>query len=321
MWRGEPTQGRALVTGGAGFLGSNLVDRLVAEGWEVMVLDNLSTGRLSYLDDARRFGHITIHQIDIRSEHLAATVAKYSPDRIFHLAAQTSVSASVASPGRDADINVIGTLNLLESARLAGTSRLVFVSTGGAIYGSEAPLPTPEDAPLSPESPYGFSKLIAEQYLDFWGRHHGPAYSIIRPSNVYGPRQDSSGEGGVVAIFAAACRERKPPTIFGSGHDTRDYVYVDDVVDAIVRAADQEEGGVYNIGTGVETSTLALFGMVADAAWFKGKPFHGPPRPGDVPRSALECSRARRELGWRPRIALKDGIKATVDWFVENRPR
>ena len=307
-----------LVTGGAGFLGSSLVDRLVADRWEILVVDDLTSGRLSRLAEARRFGKVSIHQMDIRSEHLAAAVAKFAPDRIFHLAAQTSVAVSVADPGLDADINITGTLNLLEAARLAGKPRLVFASTGGAIYGRHAPLPTPEDTPERPESPYGLSKLAAERYLELWRRFRDLDYAVVRPANIYGPRQDSSGEGGVVAIFARACMDRTRPTIFGTGTDTRDYVYVEDVVDALVLAGERGKGGVYNIGTGTETSTREVFKAVAREARFGGGANQGPPRPGDVPRSALECSRARRDLDWRPRTSLEEGIKATVAWFAEN---
>ena len=318
IWTRDSTQGRALVTGGAGFLGSSLVYRLISDRWSVLVVDDLSSGRLSRLADARRFGKVSVHQMDIRSEHLATAVAKFAPDRIFHLAAQTSVGVSVADPGLDADINITGTLNLLEAARLAGMPRLVFVSTGGAIYGPDAPLPTPEDTPKHPASPYGLSKLVAEHYLDLWKRLRGLDHAVVRPANIYGPRQDSSGEGGVVAIFARACMDRTRPTIFGTGDDTRDYVYVEDVVDALVLAGDKGGGGVYNIGTGVETSTLEVFRAVAREARFGGGANHGPPRAGDVPRSALECSRARRELDWRPRTSFEEGIKATVAWFAEN---
>ena len=318
IWTRQPTRGRALVTGGAGFLGSNLVDRLVADRWEVLVVDDLSSGRLSRLAEARRFGKVAVHQMDIRSEHLAAAVAKFVPDRIFHLAAQTSVAVSMSDPRLDADVNITGTLNLLEAARLCGSPRLVFVSTGGAIYGRDAPLPTAEDAAMRPESPYGISKLMAEQYLDFWERRWGLDCAVIRPANIYGPRQDSSGEGGVVAIFSRACMDRTRPTIFGSGEDTRDYVFVEDVVDALIAAGDAGGSGVYNIGTGVETSTREVFEAVAREARFGGGAKHGPARPGDLPRSVLDSSRAHRELGWSPGTSLQEGIEATVAWFGEN---
>ena len=311
------SQGRALVTGGAGFLGSHLVDRLVEEGWEVLVLDDLSTGKVSRLARARRRGAVTVHKMDIRSEVLAQTVGRFAPELVFHLAAQTSVPASLADPRRDADVNITGAVNLLDAAGLVKVERLVFTSTGGAIYGREAILPARETAPLRPESPYGISKKAVEDYLAYWKRHRGLDYAVIRPANIYGPRQDPAGEAGVVAIFARACLDRTRPTIFGSGADTRDYVYVEDVVDALVRAAETGGGGTYNIGTGVETSTKEVFDAVARHARFGGGAVHGPPRAGDLPRSSLDCRLAREELGWRPFTPFDEGIRATVDWFGE----
>ena len=310
--------GRVLVTGGAGFLGSHLVDRLVSEGWRVLVVDNLSSGKLSRLADARRRGALTIHKVDVRSGDLAAAAARFSPDLVFHLAAQTSVAASMADPSRDADINITGGVNLLEAAVAVGAERLVFTSTGGALYGSGAALPTAEDTPLRPESPYGISKKVMEDYLHFWKQAHGLDYAVVRPANIYGPRQDPGGEAGVVAVFARACLDRTRPTIFGEGTDTRDYVYVDDVVDALMRAAEAGGGGVYNIGTGVEISTTEVFEAIARCVRFRGGAVYGPPRPGDLPRSALDCRKARRELGWQPYTSFEEGIRLTVDWFGEN---
>ena len=212
--------GRVLVTGGAGFLGSHLVDRLVDDGWEVLVLDDLSSGKVSRLAGARRRGTVAIHKMDIRSDGLIDTVGRFSPDLIFHLAAQTSVPASVTDPRRDAEINITGTVNLLEAASLAAVKRLVFTSTA-AVYGSKTTLPAEEGSPLRPESPYGISKRVAEDYLYFWKNARGMDYSVIRPANIYGPRQDPTGEAGVVAVFARACLDRRRPTIFGTGTDTR----------------------------------------------------------------------------------------------------
>ena len=310
--------GRVLVTGGAGFLGSHLVDRLAEDGREVLVVDDLSSGKVTRLAEARRRGAVTIHTLDIRSEGLITTVSRFSPDLVFHLAAQTSVAASVADPRRDAEINVAGTVNLLEAASLAEAERVVFTSTGGALYGSKVTLPARERASLRPESPYGISKKAAEDYLRFWKQAHGLDYAIIRPANIYGPRQDPTGEAGVVSIFARACLNRTRPTIFGSGTDTRDYVHVDDVVDALMRAAEAAGGRAYNIGTGVETSTLEVFETVARHVRFGGRAIHGPPRPGDVRRSVLDWTRARDELGWRPFTSFEDGIRRTVAWFAEN---
>ncbi len=308
--------GRALVTGGAGFLGSHLVDRLVKEGWRVLVVDNLSSGKLVNLAAARRTRAVTVHKIDVRARDLPAAAARFSPELVFHLAAQTSVAASMENPARDVDINVVGSVNLLAAAVSSGVERLVFTSTGGAIYGSGAPLPAPESAPLRPESPYGISKKMVEDYLFFWKKSYGLDYAVIRPANVYGPRQNP--RSGAAAVFARACCNRTRPTIFGPGTDTRDYVYVDDAVDALMKAAETGGGGVYNIGTGVETSTIEVFEAVARRTRFGGGALFGDPRPGDVPRSALDCSKARQELGWRPYTSFEDGIRLTVDWFDEN---
>ena len=308
---------RVLVTGGAGFLGSHLVDRLVDDGQEILVVDDLSSGKVARLGAARRRGAVTVHTIDIRSAGLIDTVNRFCPDLIFHLAAQTSVPASVADPRRDAEINIAGTVNVLEAASLVDVKRVVFTSTGGAVYGSKVALPAHEDSPRRPESPYGISKMVVEEYLGFWKRARGLDYSIIRPANIYGPRQDPTGEAGVVAAFARACLDRTRPTIFGSGTDTRDYVYVDDVVDALMRAAEVGGGETYNIGTGIETSTEEVFETVARHARFRGGAVYGPPRPGDIPRSVLDCRLARKELGWQPFTTFDEGIRRTVAWFAE----
>ncbi len=306
---------RAVVTGGAGFIGANLAERLVGEGWQVLVIDDLSTGRLSRLRTARRLGEVRFHQLAIGSEHLASAVAGFDPDCLFHLAAQTSVPASMSNPQRDAEINLVGTVNVLEAARLARVPRVVFTSTGGAIYGREAPIPTGEDAPTHPDSPYGLSKLAAEGYMRVWCERNDIGWVILRPANVYGPYQDTSGEGGVVATFARACLDRRPPTIFGSGEDTRDYVYVHDVVDALLRAATAEQTGTYNLGTGVETSTLRVFQEIAAQTRFRGEPRFGAPRPGDIPRSVLSSRRAFGALGWEARVTFEEGVRDTVRWL------
>lgn len=306
---------RALVTGGAGFLGSHLVDRLVDDGWEVLVLDDLSSGKVSRLAGARRRGAVRVHQVDLREEALIGTVGRFFPDVVFHLAAQTSVSASLSDPRRDADINIMGTVNLLEASSRADVKRFVFTSSV-AVYGREVDLPAREVSAPRPTSPYGISKKVAEDYLRFWRKERGLEYTVIRPSNIYGPRQDPHGEAGVVAVFSRACLDRRRPTIFGSGTDTRDYVYVDDVADALLRAAELGEGGIYNVGTGVETTTGEVFETVARHARFGGGAMHGPPRPGDVPRSVLDWSLARDELGWQPFTTFEEGIRWTVEWFA-----
>lgn len=309
------SSGRVVVTGGAGFLGSHLVDRLVDEGYEVLVIDNLLSGRVARLAAARLRGSVSVHKIDIRSTALVDAVRRFAPTVVFHLAAQTSVTVSVKEPLLDAEVNIIGSLNVIRAAHLARVDRLVFASTGGALYGHKAPLPTREGTIRRPESPYGISKMVVEDYLGFWKRAHGLDYAILRPANIYGPRQDPLGEAGVVAVFTSACLGRKRPTIFGSGTDTRDYVYVEDVVDALMRASARGGGGVYNIGTGVETSTREVFDTIARHARFGGSPVFGPPRPGDLPRSALDCRKARDQLGWQSFTPFEDGIRRTVDWF------
>ena len=306
------------MTGGAGFLGSHLVERLAEEGWETLVVDNLATGRVSNLVSARRRGAVGVHQLDVCSEELPEALRRFRPEVVFHLAAQTSVAASVADAKHDAMVNIVGSLNVLQAASAAGARRVVFVSTGGAIYGRTSWLPTPETENRRPESPYGVSKLAVEGYLRLWREAHGLEYVILGPSNIYGPRQDPHGEAGVVAVFSRACLDRTPPSIFGDGEDTRDYVYVEDVVDALMRAAERGEGRFYNIGTGVETSVNRLYAMVAGEARFGGGAEYAPPRPGDIPRSCLDASLARRELGWEPYTPLAEGVAATVEWFADN---
>ncbi len=309
---------KALVTGGAGFIGSHLVDRLVDEGWQVLAVDDLSKGDLSRLADARSRGDVKFHQLDIRSTDLVEAVTRFGPDRIFHLAAQASVSASVADPIHDADINVLGTLRVLEAAKAAKCQRLVFTSTGGAVYGSNVKLPAKESYAKHPDSPYGISKKIVEDYFRLYRSLYDIDYVIIGPANVYGPRQDPFGEAGVVAIFSRAMLDGRRPTVFGDGSQTRDYVFVDDVADAIYRGAETGGGMFLNVGTGVETSVNQLYQVIAKAVGFDQPPIYEAPRPGDVPRSVLDASAARLALGWEPFTTLSDGVRRTVEWFRAN---
>ncbi len=309
---------KAVVTGGAGFVGSHLADRLVDDNWEVLAVDDLSKGKVSRLAEARRRGSVAFHQVDIRTEELIDVAVKFGPDVIFHLAAQASVSASVKNPILDADINVLGTLNVLEAARRSDADRVVFTSTGGAVYGSKVQLPAKESYPKSPDSPYGISKKVVEDYFRFYSESYGVDYAIIGPANIYGPRQDPFGEAGVVAIFSRACLDRTQPTIFGSGEDTRDYVYVEDIVDAIVRAGNVGGGSFFNIGTGVETTTNLVFETIARHTAFGGGANYGPHRAGDIPRSVLDATLARTKLGWEPFTTFDEGIRRTVQWFAEN---
>ncbi len=307
-----------MITGGAGFVGSHLADRLVDDGYEIMAIDDLSKGKVSRLSEARRRGSVSFHQVDIRTDELFNVTVKFAPDVIFHLAAQASVSNSVANPKLDADINVLGTLNVLEAARRCETKRLVFTSTGGAVYGSTVQLPAKESYAKRPDSPYGISKKVVEDYFRFYRNEYDIDYAIIGPANIYGPRQDPFGEAGVVAIFSRSCLDRTPPTIFGTGEDTRDYVYVEDIVDAIVRAGATGGGRFFNIGTGVETTTNEVFQAIASHTKFGGGANYGPPRAGDIPRSVLDSTLARDKLGWEPYTSFDEGIRRTVEWFATN---
>jgi UDP-glucose 4-epimerase len=292
-----------LVTGGAGFIGSHVAEALVARGKDVVVLDDLSSGKRENLPEGAE-----LVEGDIR-EPQDELFAGVKPDVCFHLAAQADVRVSVARPEHDARINVIGTINLLEAAREHGT-QLVFSSTGGAIYG-ECDGPAPENAPRQPLAPYGTSKLAGEEYLATYNRLHGTKHVALRYGNVYGPRQDPHGEAGVVAIFFKRFLSGEQPKVFGDGKQTRDYVYVVDVVRATLAAAERD-GGVYNVGTGRETSVVELFDLCRRVAG-KGdvEPEFAPPRPGELQRSVLDVSRAVDELGWRPEHSLEEGLRET----------
>ena len=293
---------RAAVTGGAGFIGSHVVDALVARGDDVHVIDNFATGRRENLNAAA-----AVHEHDIR-EPLAGLFEEIQPELVVHLAAQADVGTSVERPLFDAEVNVVGTLNVLEAARPHG-AQLVFSSTGGAIYG-ECERPAREDDARKPVSPYGTSKLAAEEYLATWNRLHGTRHVALRFANVYGPRQLAKLEGGVVAIFTDRLRAGEGVTIFGDGEQTRDYVYVGDVVRAI-QAAIGRDGSVFNVGTGTETSVNALFERCRAVAGGDTEATHAPARPGDALRSFLDVSRSQRELGWRPQTPLEEGLRLT----------
>jgi UDP-glucose 4-epimerase len=304
---------KAFVTGGAGFIGSNLVDALAGRGDEVVVVDDLSTGRASNLEDALARGAV-LHEADIRDpERLAGLVEAAAPDVIFHLAAQIDVRRAVADPAFDAQVNVGGTINVLEAARRAGVRRVVNSSTGGAIYGDAATIPTPEDHLAAPMAPYGQSKLAAEGYLGLYERLYGLSSVSLRYANVYGPRQDPHGEGGVVAIFCGKLTEGGAPVAFGDGRQTRDYVYVGDVVAANLAAADSDWAGACNVGTGTETSVVEL--AAALEALGDGMPFeltYAPARTGEIVRSAVDPSLAREVLGWEARVGLAEGLERTL---------
>ncbi len=304
---------KAFVTGGAGFIGSNLVDALVARGDTVEVLDDLSTGHPENLEGALAGGAV-LHEGDLRdAERVAAVVAAAAPDAIFHLGAQIDVRRAVADPAFDAAVNVGGTINVLEAARLAGVGRVVNSSTGGAIYGDAAAIPTAEGTEPAPMAPYGQSKHAAEGYCGLYGRLHGLSVISLRYANVYGPRQDPHGEGGVVAIFCGKLVEGGTPVAFGDGLQTRDYVFVGDVVSANLAAADSSWAGACNIGTGTETTVVGLADALRPLGSSDGFELEfAPERPGEVVRSAVDPALAREVLGWEARVALGEGLERTL---------
>ena len=318
---------RVVVTGGAGFIGSTLVDRLLAERHEVIVVDDFSAGSMANLAEARdRYGaQLDIQRVDIRDEAVIGVMAQSEPEVVVHLAAQADVRRSVTDPVFDAQVNLIGLLHVVEGARSGGARKVVFASSGGTIYGEPAAeaLPVDESHSQHPVSPYGVSKKAATDYLHSQYLLFGLDYTSLALANVYGPRQDPHGEAGVVAIFAGRLLTGDPCTIFGSGEATRDYVYVDDVVDAFVRATRPGvEGGaatLMNIGTGRETSVKELYAAMASAAGVETEAIHADARTGELDRSSLSPALAGEVLGWRPQVDLVDGTTRVLDWFRENR--
>ena len=295
---------RAIVTGGAGFIGSHVAQTLLERGDEVHVLDNLATGSRDKVPDGAE-----LHDGDIRSDS-ARVFDHVRPDVCFHLAAQADVGTSVERPDYDADVNVVGTVRVLEAARAHGT-QVVFSSTGGAMYG-ECDAPATEDAPRRPISPYGISKLAGEEYLAGWNRLFDTSHVSLRFGNVFGPRQEPSLEGGVIAIFLDRMAVGEGTTIFGDGNQTRDFIYVGDVVDAVLAAPGHT--GVFNVGTGIETSVNELHALCRDVSGVEREPEYAAPRPGDLLRSVIDPSRAGRDLGWRPRHTLHEGLQKTWAW-------
>ncbi len=301
---------RIVVTGGAGFIGSHLVDRLVLEGHEVAVVDNLSTGKRRNLNRAVRF-----YKMDIQSGALERVFRRERPLLVVHLAAQMDVRRSVEDPVYDAQVNILGTLNILQQAVAHGTRKVIFASSGGAIYGEQETFPAPETHPTRPASPYGISKLTGEHYLAYYEQVSGLQYVSLRYANVYGPRQDPEGEAGVVAIFAQKLLHGEQPVINGNGRQTRDFIFVEDVVEANLAAMGKDARGTYNVGTGVETSVNELFQMLAELIQPGSKALHGPAKKGEQARSAIDSAKLRRELGWEPRVSLKEGLARTVEYF------
>ena len=306
---------RVLITGGAGFIGSHLCDKFLAKGDEVHVVDDLSTGRAGRLAKS-----VTLHKGTILdADLLTGLVTDIRPELICHLAAQVDVRSSVAYPGTDAEVNVVGTVNVLEAAHAVG-ARVVFSSTGGAIYGKAAPVPSSEDALQEPESPYGISKYDAEQYVALYNRLYETEHAVLRFANVYGPRQSPSGEAGVVTVFCARAIRRNPLTIYGDGTQTRDYVYVGDCVAAFLAAAEYGKAGTWNIGTGTEVSVLELAAIISRITGDATVPEFAPPRTGELQRSALISKRAERDLGWHPATPLAEGVAEVVRWIAAGAP-
>jgi UDP-glucose 4-epimerase len=303
---------KVLVTGGAGFIGSHLVDRLVLEGHEAIVVDNLATGKRRNINRAARF-----YKMDIQSWRLERVFRNERPNVVMHLAAQMDVRKSVEDPMFDAQVNVLGTLNVLQHAVKHGVRKVVFSSSGGAIYGEQETYPAPETHVTRPLSPYGLSKLCGEQYLSYFQRVSGLQAVSLRYANVYGPRQDPEGEAGVVAIFIQKMLNNEQAVINGNGRQTRDFVFVDDVVEANLAMMGQETQGTYNVGTGVETSINDLFRILVQHTGSNCKEVHGPSKKGEQARSVIDNTKLRHEVSWEPKADLSEGLKKTVDYFRE----
>ena len=301
---------KIMVTGGAGFIGSHIVDRYINEGNEVIIIDDLSTGKKENINPQARF-----HHIDIRDKGMEAIFEKERPEIVNHHAAQMDVRRSTENPAFDADVNIIGTINLLENSVKYGVKKFIFASSGGAIYGEQKDFPAGEEHQQFPLSPYGVSKLAGEKYIHYYSKNFGLRYISLRYSNVYGPRQNPEGEAGVVAIFIGRLLKGKEPVINGDGEQTRDYVYVDDVVEANISATRSETEGSFNIGTGIETSVNKILSNLIDITKVDIKGMHGPPKKGEQRISVLDCSKAIKSLGWKPKVTLEDGLRRTVLYF------
>lgn len=301
---------KILVTGGAGFIGSNLVDALIEKGHEVIVVDNLSTGQKQNLNPKAKF-----IELDITEEKLAEVFSLEKPEVVFHYAAQIDVRKSVEDPVWDAKQNILGSVNVLENAKKSGVKKIIFASTGGAIYGDTDDIPTKEDHPEQPVSPYGIAKLTTDKYLHYYHQIFGLFYISLRYSNVYGPRQNSKGEAGVVAIFCDKLLANQKPVINGDGKQTRDYVFVDDVVKANLLALESDKIGIYNIGTSIETDVNKIAEVIKSNIDTEVEFTHGEAKEGEQQKSCIDYTKAKDELGWQPEVKLEEGIKKTVDWF------
>jgi len=301
---------KILVTGGAGFIGSHIADAFIAHGHQVTIVDNLVTGRKENVNS-----QATFHQIDICDNNIAEIFKQGQFDVVCHQAAQMDVRRSVVDPRYDAEVNILGTLNLLQNCKATGVKKFLFASTGGAIYGEQVRFPADEEHPTWPLSPYGISKLACEKYIYFFAQTYGLKYAFLRYANVYGPRQNPHGEAGVVAIFSTRLLKGEQPTINGDGKQTRDYVFVGDVVRANLLALNYPQNDYFNIGTGIETDVNAVFNRLNEAAGAGKQEHHGPAKEGEQLRSVLSNDKARHLLDWQPVISLSEGLKQTVDWF------
>ncbi len=301
---------RILVTGGAGFIGSHLVDKLIELDHKVVVIDNLSNGRKENLNKKAKF-----YKVDVCSPKISEIFKKEKPEIVFHLAAQINVRKSVENPRKDAKINILGSLNILENCKKYKVEKLIFASTGGAIYGEAKEIPTKETYLENPVSPYGISKLTVERYLNFYYQTFNLPYLSLRFSNVYGPRQNSKSEAGVIAIFIERMLKNQDCIIYGDGQQTRDFIYVKDVVNACLKAMETNKVGVYNIGTGKETSINEIFKRLKNLIGSTSKPIYEKEKPGDLRRSSLDITKAKKELKWQPKWSLEEGLKETIEWF------
>lgn len=302
---------KILVTGGAGFIGSHIVDRLIGQGHEVLVVDNLISGRRDQVNP-----QATFFEADITSSSMQEIFERERPELLNHHAAQMDVRKSLADPAFDATVNILGLLNLMENGRKTGLKKVIFASSGGAISADSRVTPTPEQYPPSPQSPYGVSKLASEYYLAYYEKIYGIAGISLRYGNVYGPRQDPHGEAGVVAICIGKLLSRTSPTIFGDGEQVRDYVFVHDVVDANIQALESDVSGVFNIGTGVGTSVNALLENIQEVMRTSVRPTMVPPRTGEARVSVLDCTLAKEKLSWETKTSMEEGIKKTIEYFT-----